>query len=109
MTGARVEAIHAKVNSLLSMCDLDTPLNGLLLHADTLCVLSYDGLEDLRGSAAQDGQEDKEHEVEEEGLPWQTGLGPASDRPRQGLPMARGNRPRTGLSPASARPAYGQR
>ena len=35
MTRARVKAIHDKVNSLLSMCDLDTPLNGLLLHSDT--------------------------------------------------------------------------
>src|SRR6185369_7820856 len=46
MTRARVKAIHAKVNSLLSMCDLDNPLNGLLLHSDTLCVLSYGGPDD---------------------------------------------------------------
>ena len=78
MTRARVKAIHAKVNSLLSMCDLDTPLNGLLLHSDTLCVLSYDGpddpREDLQGSD-EDGQEtteDEGEEVEKTGQPADT-------------------------------------
>ena len=50
MTRARVKALHDKVNSLLSMCDLDTPLNGLLLHSDTLCILRHEPLEDLQGS-----------------------------------------------------------
>ena len=75
MTRARVKAIHAKVNSLLSMCDLDTPLNGLLLHSDTLCVLSYGGpedpYEDGQGSAKvgqeDDGEEDKKMEQESPG------------------------------------------
>ena len=61
MTRARVKAIHDKVNSLLSMCDLDTPLNGLLLHSDTLCVLSYGGPED----PYEDGQETSQDEGEE--------------------------------------------
>ena len=39
MTRSRVKALHEKVTSLLSMCDLDTPLNGLLLHSGTLCIL----------------------------------------------------------------------
>ena len=68
MTRARVKALHEKVNSLLSMCDLDTPLNGLLLHSDTLCVLSYGGpddpYEDLQGSD-EDGQETSQDEGEE--------------------------------------------
>ena len=71
MTRARVKAIHAKVNSLLSMCDLDTPLNGLLLHSDTLCVLSYGGpddpYEDGQGSVEvgqESSQEDDEGEEE---------------------------------------------
>ena len=56
MTRARVKALHDKVNSLLALCDLDTPLNGLLLQSDALCVLRYDGPEDLWGSADQDEQ-----------------------------------------------------
>ena len=68
MTRARVKAIHAKVNSLLSMCDLDTPLNGLQLHSDTLCVLSYGGpddpYEDGQGST-EDGQESSQDDEEE--------------------------------------------
>ena len=48
MTRARVKALHDKVNSLLSMCDLDTPLNGLLLHSDTLCILRNNYHEDLQ-------------------------------------------------------------
>ena len=69
MTRARVKAIHAKVNSLLSMCDLDTPLNGLLLHSDTLCVLSYGGpedpYEDGQGST-EVGQESSQEDDEED-------------------------------------------
>ena len=30
----------------LSTCDLDFPLNGLLPHADTLCILRYNSQED---------------------------------------------------------------
>ena len=65
MTRARVKSLHDKVNSLLSMCDLDTPLNGLLLHSDTLCILRHDHLEDLQGSV-EVGQESSQ-EVEGEG------------------------------------------
>jgi hypothetical protein len=57
MTRARVKAIHAKVNSLLSMCDLDTSLNGLLCHSDTLCI--------LRNHVDNDPQDDGEDEQEE--------------------------------------------
>ena len=38
MTRSSVKALHEKVTSLLSMCDLDTPLNGFLLHSGTLCT-----------------------------------------------------------------------
>ena len=68
------------------MCDLDTPLNSLLLHSDTLCVLSYDGLEDLRGSIDQDGQETSQdedgQEDEDDGGARQAGLAdPVRPRP----------------------------
>ena len=46
MTRARAKAIRDKVNSFLSTCDLDFPLNGLLPHADTLCILRYNSQED---------------------------------------------------------------
>ncbi|KAK1608389.1 hypothetical protein QYE76_032062 [Lolium multiflorum] len=41
MTRARAKAIHDKVNSLLTTLDLDTPLDGMLPHAETLCVIRY--------------------------------------------------------------------
>src|SRR3954447_16309455 len=41
MTRARAKALHDKVNSLLITLDLDTPLDGMLLTADTLCVIRY--------------------------------------------------------------------
>ena len=71
MTRARVKALHDKVNSLLSMCDLDTPLNGLLLHSDTLCILrnhldddpQWSG-EDDQEKTQEDGQESSQEEEE---------------------------------------------
>jgi hypothetical protein len=39
MTRKRAKAIHDKVNSLLSTLNLDTPLNGVLLRSNVLCVL----------------------------------------------------------------------
>ncbi|KAK1648292.1 hypothetical protein QYE76_066097 [Lolium multiflorum] len=41
MTRARAKALHDKVNSLLTTLDLGTPLDGMLPHADTLCVIRY--------------------------------------------------------------------
>ena len=42
MTRARAKLLQAKVNSLLSSCDFGLPLDGLLFHATTLCILSYE-------------------------------------------------------------------
>ena len=42
MTRACPKLLQAKVNSLLSSCDFGLPLDGLLLHATTLCILSYE-------------------------------------------------------------------
>ena len=41
MTRARAQALHQEVNSLLSTYAFDTPLDGLLLHANTLCSIRY--------------------------------------------------------------------
>ena len=69
MTRARVKVLHDKVNSLLSMCDLDTPLIGLLLHSDNLCILRHDPLEDLQGSVevGQESSQEDEGEGEKNG------------------------------------------
>ena len=42
MIHARTKLLQAKVNSLLSSCDFNTPLDGLLLHSQTLRILSYE-------------------------------------------------------------------
>src|SRR3954465_8560748 len=42
MTRARAKLLQTKVNSLLSLCDFDTPLHGLLLHPQTLCIIRYE-------------------------------------------------------------------
>src|SRR3954451_18385871 len=41
MTRARAKALHDKVNSLLATFHFDTPLDGMLLTVDTLCVVRY--------------------------------------------------------------------
>jgi hypothetical protein len=46
MTRARVKALHDEVNSLLTTLDLGTPLDGLLPHADVLCVIRYKARQD---------------------------------------------------------------
>ena len=42
MTRARTKALHDKVNSLLCSYEFDAQLDGLLPHASTLCILSYE-------------------------------------------------------------------
>ena len=74
MTRSRVKALHEKVTSLLSMCDFDTPLNGLLLQSDTLCVLSHEEREELWGNLDQDGQGMHQDKDEEDGENCQDGL-----------------------------------
>ncbi|KAK1579642.1 hypothetical protein QYE76_016620 [Lolium multiflorum] len=55
MTRARAKAIHDKVNSLLTTLDLGTPLDGLLPHADVLCVIRYKAHQDP-GEEGRHGQ-----------------------------------------------------
>ena len=77
---------RSNVNSLLSICELDTPLNSLLLHADTLCVLSCEEREELRGNMDQDGQGMRQEEEEEVGENCQAGLPAETTGPQAGLP-----------------------
>jgi hypothetical protein len=59
MTRARAKALHQEVNSLLSVCDLNTPLNGMLPHANTICVIRYLEQEAHHESRVR-GEEDEE-------------------------------------------------
>src|SRR3954462_8573824 len=52
MTRARAKLLQAKVTSLLSLCDFDTPLDGLLLHTHTLCILRYEEKDPRNGGEA---------------------------------------------------------
>ena len=65
MTRSRVKALHEKVTSLLSMCDLDLPLNCLLPHAGTLCILRIHPKDDPQWSR-EDGQEEIQEDGQEE-------------------------------------------
>ena len=56
MTRARTKALHDKVNSLLSTCDLSSTLDGLLLHSDTLCILRYEPQHGHMEEGQEDGQ-----------------------------------------------------
>jgi hypothetical protein len=60
MMRARSKAIHEKVNSLLPTLNLDTPLNGFLLHADNLCVIRYESQEEYTKYCPTLNEEDKE-------------------------------------------------
>jgi len=51
MTRARAKLLQAKVNSLLSSCDFDTPLDGLLLQTHTLCIIRYEEKDPVDGGA----------------------------------------------------------
>ena len=51
MTRARAKLLQAKVNSLFSLCDFDTPLDGLLLHTHTLCIIRYEEKDPQNGGA----------------------------------------------------------
>ncbi|KAK1631887.1 hypothetical protein QYE76_006202 [Lolium multiflorum] len=97
MTRARAKAIHDKVNSLLTTLDLGTPLDGLLPHADVLCVIRY--------KAHQDPEEDetpwpKEGE-EQQNLEMYMEPKPTSPEDRQGR---KGRWPVTGPVRPAPRP-----
>ena len=42
MTRARAKLLQDKVNSLISTCEFDIHLDGLLLHTTTLCIIRYE-------------------------------------------------------------------
>ncbi|KAK1680979.1 hypothetical protein QYE76_041827, partial [Lolium multiflorum] len=90
MTRARVKALHEKVNSLLTTLDLGTPLDGMLPHADVLCVIRYKehqdpGEEDAPWS--REGEEQQDTKLDPTSLEALEGKGEA------GRPRTRSDRP----------------
>ena len=77
MTRARAKAIHQEVNSLLSTYAFDTSLDGMLLHANTLCSIRYIDQDASHGDQANG----EEAENEEDGDP---ALQPELPPPRTG-------------------------
>ena len=78
MTRSRAKAIHDKVNSFLYMCDLDPTVDGMLPHANTLCILRYDPQELLHGRMGAEQEDGREEEGEEE-TPGAIGTGSGMD------------------------------
>ena len=67
MTRARDKALHDKVNSLLSMLDSDSPLDGMLPQANMLCVIRYIPQGD--STSSQDGKLEQEGREEQASVP----------------------------------------
>src|SRR4051812_5116102 len=84
MNRPRAKLLQAKVNSLLSSCDFTTSLDGLLLHAQTLCILSYEPnkASPREGPKATRGDH-----------PEQTGARPGGPVSSPGIPGDRPGRP----------------
>ena len=60
LTRARAKALQEKVTSLLSTFHLGTPLDGMLLTADTLCVVRYIPQETPPGSPTSEAERRRE-------------------------------------------------
>ena len=60
ITRSRSNAIHDKVNSLLSLYTFDVLVNGSLPHGDTLCMLSYEPSMEPQGDSKDDQDKDQE-------------------------------------------------
>lgn len=109
--------LHDKVNSILSTLDLDTPLNDLLLHSETLCVIRYEPREEYaKGGPTPDkegGGEELQPEATAQGRhcrPPQAGIAGGDttalpvEAPRQCRPTHLGTAGlRTSALPASTR------
>ena len=67
MTRARAKALHDKVNSLLSSFDFDSTLDGILLHADTLCILRYEPPKPWEDGDSSSSKQDWEEEEDPSG------------------------------------------
>ncbi|KAK1681332.1 hypothetical protein QYE76_042180 [Lolium multiflorum] len=112
MTRARAKAIHDKVNSLLTTLDLDSPLDGMLPHAETLCVIRYTEHQDPgedETSWSREGEEQQNLEMnmkpkppspeDRQGRKGRAGPGPGRTGPTTGRPPRPGQRAQTGPAP----------
>ena len=71
MTRSRAKAIHDKENSFLYMCDFDPTVNGMLPHANALCILRHEPQHRQHGrieEGREDGQVSKKKQPEEIGV-----------------------------------------
>ena len=84
MTRARAKAIHDKVNSLLSSCDFDTPMDGILLHQSVLCILTYTPRTPPRGNTEAGVEEEWKGAEEAKPTPDPVATGPGTDPPSLG-------------------------
>ncbi|KAK1608011.1 hypothetical protein QYE76_031684 [Lolium multiflorum] len=108
MTRARAKAIHDKVNSLLTSLDLDTPLDGMLPHAETLCVIRYVEHQDHGEDVTPWSREGKEQLIEKmyteldpkspQERKEETGSDQSPGRPGSDGPPARIRRPAAGAT-----------
>ena len=64
MTRSRAKAIHQEVNSLLSTLTLNSPLDGMLPHANMLCVIRYEPREKYVAGDTKLDTEDGEEEYQ---------------------------------------------
>ena len=81
MTRSRAKAIHDKVNSFLYMCDLDSTMDGMLPHANALCILRYEPHRDRQVDTEEEGESLQEGRTEEDQTVSRTGQ-PASQSVR---------------------------
>ena len=117
MTRSRAQAIHDKVNSLLTLHTFDVAVNGVLPHGTTLCVLRYEppkerqddaGSDQEKGHDAvkkdrEDGQEDASKKVKKKAKRESCQAGRPSPGLAQGRPHC--TRPANSAAPpALARP-----
>ena len=117
MTRSRAQAIHDKVNSLLTLHTFDVAVNGVLPHGTTLCVLRYEppkerqddaGSDQEKGHDAvkkdrEDGQEDASKKVKKKAKEESCQEGRPSPGLAQGRPPC--TRPASSaIPPALARP-----
>ncbi|KAK1628431.1 hypothetical protein QYE76_002746 [Lolium multiflorum] len=105
MTRAQVKALHDKVNSLLTSLDLDTPLDGMLPHAETLCVIRYVEHQDHGEDDTPWSREGEEQLIEK----MYTELDPKSPQERKEETMSGQSRIRSDRPPDRAtRPESGR-
>jgi hypothetical protein len=98
MTRARAKALHDKVNSLLTTLDLDTPLDGMLPHAETLCVIRYVEHQDHGEDGTSWSREGEEQLIEK----MYTELDPKSPQERKEETMSGQSRIRSDRIPDRA-------